>query len=295
MKNKKIFIVGSGIMGRGIAQVSAQSNYEVFLSDINKKIVEDSIEIIEKGLKKQVLKGKITNSRIAEILKKITPVETLEKCAETELIIEAISEDLEKKQSIFKILDELASPEIVLASNTTSCSITEIAAATKNPERVVGMHFFNPAFIMPLVEIMPGLFTAKLILKKTKEIALQMGKEPVILRKEGPAGITSRVLSALLNEAVWVFHEGISTIEEIDKAIIFGCNHKMGPFALIDLIGIDIHLAKTKMLYKKTGDPRYRPCYFLEQMVSSGRIGKKVGKGFYDYTKNPPEPITLIK
>jgi len=294
MKYKKLFVVGAGIMGRGIAQVAAQSNFEVFLSDINMKIIEDSIEKIKKGLEKQVLKGKITNLRLTEIIKKIVPVKNLEKCTEVDLAIEAISEDVKKKQDIFKNLDELISPDIILASNTTSCSITEIASVTKNPERIVGMHFFNPAFIMPLVEIMPGLLTEKVILERTKEIALQMGKTPVILKKEGPAGITSRVLAALLNEAVLVLCEGISTVDEIDKAVVFGCNHKMGPFVLMDLIGIDVHLAKTRMLFKKTGDPRYRPCYFLEQMVSSGRIGKKVGKGFYDYTKNPPESIKFI-
>jgi len=294
MKNKKLLIIGAGIMGRGIAQVAAQTNFEVFLSDINEKIVEESIEKIKKGLDKLVFKGKITNLRLTEIIKKIIPVGNLKKCAEADLVIEAIIEDIGKKQAIFKNLDELTSPDIILASNTTSCSITEIASVTKNPERVVGMHFFNPAFIMPLVEIMPGLLTGKVTIEKTKEIALQIGKEPVILKKEGPAGITSRVLAALLNEAVWVLYEGISAVDEIDKAVILGCNHKMGPFALMDLIGIDVHLAKTKMLYNKTGDPRYRPCYLLEQMISSGRIGKKVGKGFYDYTKNPPEPISFF-
>lgn len=292
---QKIFIIGAGAMGRGIAQVAAQKEFEVILNDINIDIVEKSISLIETSLNKQVEKGKLTREEVEKIIKRIRPVGDLEKVCEADFVIEAALEDIVLKQRIFKEIDEKSRPDTVLATNTTSCSITEIASATKKPERVVGMHFFNPPVLMKLVEIMPGILTEDNAVEKAKQLALKMGKEAVITKKEGPAGVTSRILAGLLNEAVWVLHEGIATVDDIDKALVMGGNHKMGPLALIDLIGIDIHLAKTKMLYNKTGDARYRPCYLLEQMCEAGLLGKKVGKGFYDYSKEPAEPISFFK
>jgi len=287
----EIFVIGAGTMGRGIAQVASTAGYKVYLSDINIDVVKNSINMIKKGLDKRVQKGKMTEDKVTEIMEGIIPVDSLQECSKADFVIEAALEDIKLKQDIFKKLDEIASPSAILASNTTSCSITEIASATTTPHRVTGMHFFNPAILMKLVEIMPGLLTEDETVEKTKQLALELGKDPVVIKREGPAGVTSRVLAGLLNEAVWVLHEGIATVDAIDKAVKLGCNHKMGPLALIDLIGIDIHLAKTKMLFEKTGDLRYRPCYLLEKMIKAGLLGKKAGKGFYDYTKETPVPM----
>lgn len=295
MENKKIFIVGAGTMGRGIAQVASTAGCKVYMSDIDIDYVKQGIDMIKKGLDKQVQKGKMSEERVAEILDGITPVENFQECSQADFIVEAVLEDIKLKRNIFKEIDEVASPSAILASNTTACSITDIASATKLPHRVVGMHFFNPAIIMKLVEIMPGIFTDEETVEKTKYLALSWGKDPVVTKKEGPAGVTSRVLAGLLNEAVWVLHEGIATVDNIDKAVKLGCNHKMGPFELIDLIGIDVHLAKTKTLFEITGDLRYRPCYLLDQMIKAGLLGKKVGKGFYDYTKETKTPIDFFK
>lgn len=288
-----IFIIGAGTMGRGIAQVVAESGFDAYVSDINDSIVQKSIAVIKSGLDREVQKGKITADKVKEIMSRIKPAAGLEECVKADYIIEAALENVSLKQEIFKKIDGISAPSAVLATNTTSCSITEIASAIKNPQRVVGMHFFNPATLMRLVEIMPGILTDKATVDKIEQLALKLRKEPVVISKEGPAGVTSRVLAGLLNEAVWVLYEGIASVDAIDKAIVLGCNHKMGPLALIDLIGIDIHLAKTRMLFEKTGDLRYRPCYLLEKMVMAGMLGKKAGKGFYDYSSEPPTPIAF--
>lgn len=292
---QKIFIIGAGTMGRGIAQVASQTGFSVYISDISLDVVKKSLSIVKSGLEKQVEKGKMAKAEVDHIMERIKPVEGFDKVNEADFVIEAASEDIVLKQKLFKELDEKTNPQAILATNTTSCSITEIASATKIPERIAGMHFFNPPILMKLVEIMPGILTADETVDKIRDLALKMGKDPVVTKKEGPAGVTSRILAGLLNEAVWVLHEGIATVDDIDKAIVLGCNHRMGPFALIDLIGVDIHLAKTQMLYSKTGDDRYRPCYLLEQMVQAGLLGKKSGRGFYDYLKEPVEPVSFFK
>lgn len=292
---KKIFIIGAGTMGRGIAQVAAESGFTAYMTDISLEVAQKSLNTIKSGLDKQVQKGKTTAEKVAETMGRIIAVEGLNECSQADFIIEAALEDVKLKQEIFRKVEPIAAPTAILATNTTSCSITEIASATKTPERVVGMHFFNPAILMRLVEIMPGILTDQETVEKTQQLALEMGKDPVVTKKEGPAGITSRVLAGLLNEAIWVLHEGIATVDAIDKAVVLGCNHKMGPFALIDLIGIDIHYAKTRMLFEKTGDLRYRPCYLLEQMIQAGLLGKKVGKGFYDYSQEPAVPVDFFR
>lgn len=292
---RTIFIIGAGTMGRGIAQIAAQAENDVYLSDMSLDLVKKNLEIVAAGLDKQIEKGKMTKDEAEGIMGRIHMVENLDKVENADFVIEAVLEDVALKQSIFKELDEKTKPDAILATNTTSCSITQIASATKTPERVVGMHFFNPPAIMKLVEIMPGMLTSKSTLERTKELALSLNKDPVVTKTEGPAGVTSRILSGMLNEAVWVLQEGIASVDEIDKAMVLGCNHKIGPFALIDLIGVDIHLAKTQMLYKKTGDARYRPCYLLEQMVTAGLLGKKTGVGFYDYSTDPVEPSAFFK
>lgn len=290
-----VYVIGSGTMGRGIAQVAAQAGYNVYLSDISLDIVKSNLEIVQKGLLRQIERGKMTSEEVDIILSRITMAEDMEKVEEADYVIEAVLEDIGLKQKIFVELDKRTKPEALLVTNTTSCSITQVASMTSFPERITGMHFFNPPVVMKLVEIMPGLLTSEKTLKKAEELAVSFCKEPVVTKKEGPAGVTSRILAGLLNEAVWVLQEGVASVEAIDKAIVLGCNHKMGPFSLIDLIGIDIHLAKTKMLFETTGDSRYRPPQILEQMVNAGLLGKKTGKGFFDYSKEPTEPVSFFK
>lgn len=293
MTIKKGFVLGAGIMGSGIAQLMAQNGIEVILVDVDEAIIKRSLAGIEKGLQKRVEKGKMTDNEVKDILSRITTSTKMEEAKDADFIIEAIVENVKIKQKVFAKLEEIAKPDAVLATNTTACSISEIASAVSNPSRVVGMHFFNPAVVMKLVEIMPGVSTDPAIVEKTRALAEFLGKEPVVTAKEGIAGIASRVLAAQLNEAVWVLDEGIGSVEDIDKAMKLGANQPMGPLELIDLIGIDTHLAKTRTLYEKFGDPRYRPCYLLEKMVHAGYLGRKTKKGFYDYKQDPPAPMKL--
>jgi len=293
MEVKKCFVLGAGIMGTGIAQLMAQNGIEAILVDLDEAIARRSLANIEKGLQKRVDKGKMSGDEVKDILGRIKISTKMEDAADADFIIEAIVENVEIKQKVFKKLEEIAREDVILATNTTACSISEIASAVSNPSRVVGMHFFNPAVVMKLVEIMPGVSTDAEVVNKTRELAEFLGKEPVVTAKEGIAGIASRVLAALLNEAVWVLDEGIGTVSDIDKALQMGANQPMGPLTLIDMIGIDTHLAKTRTLYEKFGDPRYRPCYLLEKMVNAGYLGRKTKKGFYDYEQDPPVPMKL--
>jgi len=293
MEVKKCFILGAGIMGTGIAQLMAQKGIEAILVDLDEAIVKRSLTNIEKGLQKRVEKGKMSEEEVKNILELIKISTKMEDAADADFIIEAIVENVEVKQKVFGKLEEIAREDVILATNTTACSISEIASAVSNPSRVVGMHFFNPAVVMKLVEIMPAVATDAAVVDKTRKLAEFLGKEPVVTAKEGIAGIASRVLAALLNEAVWVLDEGIGSVSDIDKAMQMGANQPMGPLTLIDLIGIDTHLAKTRTLYEKFGDPRYRPCYLLEKMVNAGYLGRKTKKGFYDYEQDPPVPMQL--
>lgn len=296
MNIEKIFVYGTGTMGRGIAQAAAQNGFTaIFCNDIFPEEVQKNIDMIKAGLDRRVTKGKMTAEEANGIINRIVPSITIEDVKEADFVIETIIENVEIKQNAFLKIEANTKQGVVLASNTTSCSITEIAAKLKNPDRIIGFHFFNPAHIMKLVEIMPSLYTSDEVLETAVEIAKKLSKKPVVTKREAPAGVTSRVLAGLLNEAVWVLHEGVATVDDIDNAVILGCNHKLGPLQLIDLIGVDIHLAKTKMLYTKTGDARYRPCYLLEQMVSAGYLGKKSGKGFYDYTGESSVPMSFFK
>jgi len=293
MEVKKGFVLGAGIMGTGIAQLMAQKGIEVILSDVDQSIVKRSLENIEKGLQRRVEKGKMTEDEVKGILGRITPSEGVKDAGPADFVVEAIIEDVGIKQKTFGELESVVKEGVILASNTTACSISEISSKAQDPGRIVGMHFFNPAVVMKLVEIMPGLATRPEVVDQTREVAEFLGKEPVVTAKEGIAGIASRVLAALLNEAVWVLEEGIGTVEDIDKALKMGSNQPMGPLELIDLIGIDTHLAKTRTLYNKLGDARYRPCYLLEKMVHAGYLGRKSKKGFYDYTGDTPVPIRI--
>ncbi len=283
MEVKQALVIGSGTMGAGVGQLFAQQGIQVTITDINLDLATAARSRIDKGLAKRVAKEKISEDERQSIMSRISAAGDLAAAAEADFIMESASENIEIKKKIFAELDEKARPEVIIATNTTALSISEMASATKRPDKVLGMHFFNPPVIMKLVEIMPGMATSQETLDAAEALAKQLGKDPVVCKTESPAGIVSRTLGGLLNEATYVFQSGVASAEDIDKAMTLGANHKMGPLTLIDLIGLDIHLAKMETLYRELGDERYKPPYILRKMVRAGRLGRKVKKGFYDY------------
>ncbi len=283
MDVKKPFVVGAGIMGSGIGQLCAQNGYAVTVVDVSDEIINKARDKVTKGLQGRVEKGKITQEEMDSVLSRIHWATDLDLAGDSDFVVEAVLEDLELKKEIFQKLDSICAGETILASNTTALSVSEIAAATSRPDKIIGMHFFNPAVIMKLVEIIRGNQTADKTVDSTKEFAEKLGKVPIVTFKEAPAGIVSRVLAGLLNEAAVVYADGIASPQDIDEAMKLGAGLPMGPLALIDLIGLDIHLAKMETLYKKLNDERYKPPEIIKQMVAEGRLGKKSGEGFYKY------------
>ncbi len=283
MEVKKPFVVGAGIMGSGIGQLCAQQGYEVCVVDVSEQIVEKARGKVRAGLEGRVEKGKISREELETILSRITWSTDLDLAGDCDFVVEAIIEDMEAKKELFRKLDSICPAETIYASNTTALSISEIASAASRPERVIGMHFFNPAVVMKLVEIIRGEKTSEETIETTRKFAESLGKTPVITAREAPAGIVSRVLAGLLNEAAVVFSEGIASAADIDEAMKLGAGLPMGPLALIDMIGLDIHLAKMETLYKKLKDERYRPPGIIRDMVAAGKLGKKSGEGFYKY------------
>jgi len=283
MNIKKPFVVGTGIMGSGVGQLCAQQGYEVTLVDISDEIIEKAKEKVKAGLNRRVEKGKITQEDMEAILSRMNWTTDMDPARECDFVIEAIIERLDVKKEVFKALDSICSPETILATNTTALSVSEIASATSRPDKVIGMHFFNPAVIMKLVEIIRGEETSEETIAATKKFAEDLGKVPVTTAKEAPAGIVSRVLAGLLNEAAIVYADGIASPEDIDEAMKLGAGLPMGPLALIDMIGLDIHLAKMETLYAKLKDERYKPPEIIKKMISEGKLGKKAGEGFYKY------------
>ena len=284
MDIKKIFVVGAGAMGAGIAQVGITKGFDVILNDIDWKFVERAKANMEKAFTKNVERGKMTEEEKAAALGRLTLSVEYSGVAECDLVIEAIYENIEAKKAIFKEVDKIAKEGTILASNTSSLSVTAISAAVKNPAKFIGMHFFNPVPAMKLFEIVVGLETAPETIEIAKEFGVAMGKTPVVA-KDSPGFIVNRALVPMINEAVMLYSEGVASADDIDTAMKLGANHPMGPLALCDLIGADIVLAVMEAFYRDFADSKYRPAPLLKKMVAVNHLGVKTGKGFYTYEK----------
>lgn len=282
MTVEKIMVIGAGQMGSGIAQVCAQAGYQVLLNDLKPEFVERGLSVINKNLSRNVDKGRMTEAEKGQVLGQLTASTDLNDASAVDLVIEAAVENMEIKTKIFAQLDAIAPEHAILASNTSSLPITEIAAATKRPEKVIGMHFMNPVPVMKLVEIIRGLATVDEVYQTIEDITKTLGKVPVEVN-DFPGFVSNRILLPMINEAIFTLYEGVATKEAIDEVMKLGMNHPMGPLTLADFIGLDTCLYIMETLHEGLGDDKYRPCPLLRKYVKAGWLGKKSGRGFYSY------------
>jgi len=282
MAIKTVGVVGAGTMGNGIAHVFAKSGFNVVLADVEQRFLDRALETITKNLDREVKKGATTEEQRAAALKAITPVTDRKKLGDCDLIVEAASEKFEIKGEIFRELDKTCRADVILASNTSSISITKIGGLTKRPEKVIGMHFFNPVPVMKLVEVIRGLATSQETYDTVRDLSLKLGKTPVEVN-DAPGFVSNRVLMPLINEAIYAVHEGIATPEAVDEVFKLGMAHPMGPLTLADFIGLDVCLDIMRVLSSGLGNQKYNPCPLLVKMVDAGWLGRKSGRGFYKY------------